>query len=138
MLVPIDTLRGCTESWSRITQEGSKVLASIDRTDPSKTLPALAKVMQGLKDVLESMYTEYDRLMENSSHDARYQSEFETLSKCIEMYDQEYMLKESIQSIVKERGCYTQQHLNGCSALWITEPYIDQQLIQSIIQYNST
>ncbi|KAJ8660307.1 hypothetical protein O0I10_003764 [Lichtheimia ornata] len=144
MLVNIDTLRECTESWSRITQEGGKVLASIDRSDPSKTVPALTKVMQGLKDVLEKMYAEYDRVMErsNKSHGndaaAGYQSDLETLSKYLEMYDQEYMLKESIQSIVKERGCYTQQHLNGCSALWITEPYVDQQFVQNVIQSNSS
>ncbi|CDH60460.1 predicted protein [Lichtheimia corymbifera JMRC:FSU:9682] len=146
MLVNIDTLRECTESWSRITQEGGKALASIDRSDPGKTVPALTKVMQGLKDVLERMYAEYDHVMEESSklshgNDAAaagYQSHLETLSKYLEMYDQEYMLKESIQSIVKERGCYTQQHLNGCSALWTTEPYIDQQYVQNVIQSNSS
>lgn len=54
-----------------------------------------------MKDVLEKMYAEYDRVMErsNKSHGndaaAGYQSDLETLSKYLEMYDQEYMLKVS-------------------------------------------
>lgn len=54
-----------------------------------------------MKDVLERMYAEYDHVMEESSklshgNDAAaagYQSHLETLSKYLEMYDQEYMLK---------------------------------------------
>lgn len=53
-----------------------------------------------VKDVLERMYAEYDHVMEESSKSSHgndaapgYQSDLETLSKYLEMYDQEYMLK---------------------------------------------
>ncbi|KAI9322450.1 hypothetical protein BX666DRAFT_1848451 [Dichotomocladium elegans] len=56
------------------------------------------------------------------------------LRSCVEMFDQEYMVKESIFSILSTRGYFTQQHLNGSAAIWAAEPYIDRGRVNALIE----
>ncbi|KAG2222028.1 hypothetical protein INT45_003673, partial [Circinella minor] len=109
------------ESWSKLTEEGSTILSTVDRKDVAKTRQAMTTVIEKLRKVLEKMYEEYDKADESMAT---------TLRNRLEMYDQEFMVKESIQSIVNEPGFYTQHHLSGLTALWSSEAYIDKEAAQ--------
>ncbi|KAI9493693.1 hypothetical protein BDB00DRAFT_822139 [Zychaea mexicana] len=118
--IRLDAFREHADSWSKLTKEGSTILATVDRKDVNKTRQALTTVTEKLRAVLEKMYDEYDKAEGTMAN---------TLRNCVDMYDQEYMVKESIQSIVNEPGFYTQHHLTGLSALWSAEAYIDNDAV---------
>ncbi|KAI9249208.1 hypothetical protein BDA99DRAFT_524305 [Phascolomyces articulosus] len=115
-----DAFREYVESWSKLTDEGNVILSTIDRKDVGKTQQAMTAVIEKLKVILEKMYDEYDKADE---------SKMNMLRNCLEMYDQEYMVKESIQTIVNEPGFYTQHHQTGLTALWTAEAYIDKDFL---------
>ncbi|CAO3636005.1 unnamed protein product [Mucor hiemalis] len=58
--------------------------------------------------------------------------ELNLLRNCVDMYDQEYMVKECIRGTVCGDGFATKQHLSGCIALWKSETYLDDELQEEI------
>ncbi|KAL1928636.1 hypothetical protein VTP01DRAFT_2422 [Rhizomucor pusillus] len=128
-----DPLSECIEEWNRIKRESSNVLAAIDPADPERTRHLVLESVAQFRQVLEHMYEEYDKVVE--AHEAKvadgggqacteHPPDLLALKRRIDMYDNEYMVKETIGSIVSEPGFFTRQHLTGCNALWTTEPYL--------------
>ncbi|KAG0173494.1 hypothetical protein DFQ28_007107 [Apophysomyces sp. BC1034] len=120
-------------AWEKLNEQGAKVLSSIhlDNHDLDNESNQINIVIQDFKKILERMYDEYDKAVE-STPDA---PAIGLMRQCLNMYDQEYMVKESIRSIVSESGFATQQHLTGCIALWKAEAYLCDELQEDIKNY---
>ncbi|OAD07909.1 hypothetical protein MUCCIDRAFT_104858 [Mucor lusitanicus CBS 277.49] len=91
--------------------------------------------------VLDTMFEEYaaivDQLglaetLQSDDGEANIPKEIILLRNCVDMYDQEYMVKECIRGIVSGDGFATQQHLAGSIALWKSESYLDEQVQEEI------
>lgn len=115
-----------------------------------------------VKQVLDVMFEEYGRLVKQLGLEETMQNEKDVnipkkvilMRNCIDMYDQEYMVKvwtgrnwmrfwslilfctiqECIRTIVSGEGFATQQHLAGSIALWKSESYLDDALQLEIKQ----
>jgi hypothetical protein len=105
------------------------------------------------------MYEEFQNLIESLGLELALEDEsvavpedINTLRSCIDMYDQELMVKvilmlyqvvythisnkngkqECIRGIVCDKGFSTKQHLAGSVALWKSESYIDEDIQQQV------
>ncbi|KAF7730545.1 hypothetical protein EC973_001926 [Apophysomyces ossiformis] len=127
--------RTCLTDWEKLNEQGVNVLSSIDLGKPDLATEAekINIITQDFKKILENMYEEYDKAVELTP-DA---PSIGLMRKCLNMYDQEYMVKESIRSIVSESGFATQQHLAGCIALWKAEAYLCDELQEEIKTYSA-
>ncbi|KAI8393692.1 uncharacterized protein BYT42DRAFT_551918 [Radiomyces spectabilis] len=136
----------CLKSWKVYNDQGANLLAQINLDDDSnhqENARQIKDIVQNLKQVLETMHEKYNEsLVLHSLQQTAAQSDItvdgpeciETMRKCIDMHEQEYMIKKSIQSILCQEGFATRQHLTGCIALWKTEAYLDDEVQEKLRQ----
>ncbi|CAO3655386.1 unnamed protein product [Mucor fragilis] len=130
--------KSCLDTWAKQNEKGAQCLSRQILGEPSSELQ---DVSDELKQVLDTMFEEYativDQLglaenLENDNDDANIPKEIILLRNCVDMYDQEYMVKECIRGIVSGDGFATQQHLAGSIALWKSESYLDEEVQEEI------
>ncbi|KAI8638688.1 hypothetical protein BD408DRAFT_351415, partial [Parasitella parasitica] len=124
--------------WAKQNEKGEHCLSRQVLGKPSSDLKV---ILDKLKQVLDTMFEEYSMIvnqlglvenLQNEKNEANIPKEVILLRNCIDMYDQEYMVKECIRGIVSGEGFATQQHLAGSIALWKSESYLDEQVQQEI------
>ncbi|CEP15015.1 hypothetical protein [Parasitella parasitica] len=130
--------KSCLDAWAKENEKGEHCLSRQILGKPSSDLQ---DILDKLKQLLDTMVEEYTTivnqlgLVENLRNDeskADTPKEVILLKSCVDMYDQEYMIKECIQNIVSGDGFATQQHLANSAALWKSESYLDEQIQQEI------
>ncbi|KAG2199666.1 hypothetical protein INT47_005191 [Mucor saturninus] len=101
---------------------------------------SVGKIQISVKQVLDTMFEEYTQVVTDlgleeviqNDDNLRIPKELNAIRNCLDMYDQEYMVKECIRGTVCGEGFATRQHLAGCIALWKSESYIDDELQEEI------
>ncbi|CAO0791900.1 unnamed protein product [Mucor circinelloides] len=129
--------KSCLDTWAKQNEKGEQCLSRQVLGKPSSELQ---DVSDGLKQVLDTMFEEYATIVDQlglaenlqNNDDANIPKEIVLLRNCVDMYDQEYMVKECIRGIVSGDGFATQQHLAGSIALWKSESYLDEQVQEEI------
>ncbi|KAG1144707.1 hypothetical protein G6F37_003148 [Rhizopus arrhizus] len=127
----------CLSQWTKLNEKGEQCLSQQVLGQPSKELE---KIIAQFKQVLDTMIEEYTKtvdslnLQENlkSNDDNHVSEELILMKSCVDMYDQEFMVKESIKYIISAEGFTTQQQLAGTIALWKAESYLDDEVQQKI------
>ncbi|GAN08937.1 hypothetical protein MAM1_0233d08457 [Mucor ambiguus] len=136
--ISITKFKSCLVTWAKLNEKGEQCLSRQVLGKPSSDLQ---DVSDELKQVLDTMFEEYaaivDQLglaenLQNEDEEASIPKEIILLRNCVDMYDQEYMVKECIRGIVSGDGFATQQHLAGSIALWKSESYLDEQVQEEI------
>ncbi|KAI8981965.1 hypothetical protein BDF20DRAFT_818611, partial [Mycotypha africana] len=126
------------DKWKKLNEKGEQCLSQHTLgNQPSNTFE---NILEQLKEVLDTMIDEYTSLVKTagfedskgSNDNNRLPYELQLIRDCIDMFDQEYAVKESIKSVVSGEGFATQQHLAGCIALWKAESYLDEDTIEKI------
>ncbi|KAG2204721.1 hypothetical protein INT46_005866 [Mucor plumbeus] len=129
--------KSCLDLWAKQSEKGEQCLSRQILGKPSSELQDISNE---LKQVLDTMFEEYAVIVNKLGLAENLQEEDDTnipkelilLRNCVDMYEQEYMVKECIRGIVSENGFATQQHLAGSKALWKSESYLDEEVQQKI------
>ncbi|SAL96595.1 hypothetical protein [Absidia glauca] len=126
--VPLTNMTQCLEAWATWNGKGATVLSSIDVNDPKSNdliLSELTTILSGMRQALDAMHERFDGVPKDDA-------QFGLYRQCIHMFDQEFMVKESIHSIVKESGFMSKQQLTGSISLWKAEAYLDEDVIKQL------
>ncbi|KAI8338375.1 hypothetical protein BC941DRAFT_451577 [Chlamydoabsidia padenii] len=118
----------CLEAWATWNGKGATVLSSLDIDKPDGNgvvLSELTTIVSGMRQALEAMHERFDQVPKDDAQYGVYR-------QCIHMFDQEFMVKESIFSIVKESGFLSKQQLTGSISLWKAEAYLDDDVIKQL------
>ncbi|GAA5803378.1 hypothetical protein EDC94DRAFT_75404 [Helicostylum pulchrum] len=135
--VSFTTFKTCLDTWSKYNEKGVQCLSTQTLGSPSTELD---DIVNNLKQVLDTMFEEYvqvvtelglEEVIQNDDND-NIPKELNYMRNCVDMYDQEYMVKECIRGIVSGEGFATRQHLSGSIALWKSESYLDDELQEEI------
>ncbi|KAI9366567.1 hypothetical protein BD770DRAFT_417351 [Pilaira anomala] len=127
----------CLDTWAKYNEKGVQCLNAQTLGSPSEDLN---DIVNNLKQVLDIMFEEYsgavnllglEEVIQDENHND-IPKELNYMRNCVEMYDQEYMVKECIRGTVSGDGFATRQHLSGCIALWKSESYLDDELQEEI------
>ncbi|ORY92987.1 hypothetical protein BCR43DRAFT_496160 [Syncephalastrum racemosum] len=126
---PFSGFKSCLDAWRKANQDGAALLAEINRDDLDTTRELLRQVIENLRTILDRMYQERDKAEKDpgTADEKRI-----ILRKCVDMYDQEFMVKSSIGTILSEASFFTSQQVTGSFALWKTEAYIDTEVVNQI------
>ncbi|KAI8096434.1 uncharacterized protein BX664DRAFT_323992 [Halteromyces radiatus] len=127
--IQFDNITQCLEAWTTLNEKGAVILSSINVDQQpkgdSQLLSDLNDILIGMRQVLEAMHELFDQISEKDE-------QFELYRQCINMFEQEFMVKESIQSIVQQSGFMSKQHLTGSISLWKAEAYLDEDVIKRL------
>ncbi|CAM0135704.1 unnamed protein product [Umbelopsis sp. WA50703] len=110
-------------------------------------LPIMLEVDEDrkVKAELDGMYAFLGDILENNAvvlqykeggnddrgQDAVLNDYIRQLQSCVHMFDQDYVMKETIQAILSSSSQLSSlQHLNGFYSVWTAEPYIDDDLLK--------
>ncbi|KAI9244412.1 hypothetical protein BY458DRAFT_466806 [Sporodiniella umbellata] len=129
----------CLNQWNKLSEKGEQYLSQQVVGQPSSDLEAI--VVQ-LRKTLQTMSEEYKavtktlNLEENLKVDNQTQvpQELFWMKHCLDMYDQEFMVKECIFNLVRSEGFSSPQQLAGSIALWKAESYLDDEIQHKIQQ----
>ncbi|KAI8885822.1 hypothetical protein K501DRAFT_245290 [Backusella circina FSU 941] len=126
----------CLDRWAKQKEKGQDILSRLNLGESS---PELEIVIDELRSIIQVMYEEFQKIIESLGLELALEDEsvaipqdINTLRNCIDMYDQELMVKECIRGIVCDKGFSTRQHLAGSTALWKAESYIDEDIQQQV------
>ncbi|KAI9470680.1 MAG: hypothetical protein EXX96DRAFT_491182, partial [Benjaminiella poitrasii] len=128
------------DNWAKQNEKGEQCLS---RQVLGKPSIELEQITNNLRQILDNMFDEYSQILNklgieetavNIDHVDNTPEHVLLLKQCLEMYDQEYMVKDCIRDIVSGEGFATQQHLAGSIALWKSESYLDEEIQRKIRQ----
>ncbi|KAI7864556.1 hypothetical protein BDF14DRAFT_1159942 [Spinellus fusiger] len=128
LAVSFERFDACGVAWKKLNDQSPQVLLSIlplgpTRESTGETECSELKALLGqYEKVLASMYQEYSQAQQ--LHTTLQHTTLQHMNKRLAMYDEEYMLKSSIGSILSQPGFVTQKHLTGMMALWSNDIYI--------------
>ncbi|ORZ06887.1 hypothetical protein BCR42DRAFT_426656 [Absidia repens] len=126
--IPLKNMTQCLEAWTTWNGKGATILSSVEIEQSTGNVTALsdmADILAGMRQVLEAMHERFDQVPEDDP-------QFGLYRQCIHMFEQEFMVKESIQSIVREEGFMSKQQLTGSISLWKAEAYLDEDVIKQL------
>ncbi|KAI8357365.1 hypothetical protein EDC96DRAFT_465414 [Choanephora cucurbitarum] len=136
--VSFSKFKDCLDAWNKKNELGAQCLS---QQKPGQSSDDLSKVTNELKEVLDTMSQEYTTIVKQagfqetlSNESIDIPNEITLLRNCLDMYDQEFMVKECIKGVASNQGFATQQHLSGSIALWKSESYLDDEIQLQIKQ----
>ncbi|RUP48538.1 hypothetical protein BC936DRAFT_144425 [Jimgerdemannia flammicorona] len=156
----------CRKEWDTINDQGTKVLRSLTSGgDGSSISRCLTLAHPTVRIQLDAMYSRYDDLLsavkvtpvlcgqENGIEENRDETAtlprldpavraiLECMQEYIGMYDDEYMLKETVQSIIApppstdlpgHSRYFTAKHASTFLALWTVQPYLNLEKMEHV------
>ncbi|KAI7906354.1 uncharacterized protein BX663DRAFT_548543 [Cokeromyces recurvatus] len=143
--ISFNKFKKCLDDWAKQNEIGEQCLS---RQVLGKPSIELEPITNNLRQILDCMFDEYCQMLhkleieeiavnnEQESNNHHIPEQVVLLKKCLEMYDQEYMVKDCIRDIVSGEGFATQQHLAGSMALWRSESYLDEEIQRKIKHLN--
>ncbi|CAO3634073.1 unnamed protein product [Cunninghamella blakesleeana] len=124
--IPFNNMSQCFEAWKKANEKGAITLSKIDLDKNNNTiLKELEDIILSMKKALEAMHNIYNKVDKNNEKIALYR-------QCVHMFEQEYMVKESIRSVVRETDFLSKQQLVGSIALWKAEAYLDDDVLKQL------
>ncbi|CEG79412.1 hypothetical protein RMATCC62417_13886 [Rhizopus microsporus] len=135
--ISLTKFKECLNQWAKLNDKGEQCLSQQVLGQSSTDLDA---IVEEFKQVLETMFEEYafavnalglEQAIERDDT-TKIPENINLMRYCVDMYDQEFMVKECIRGIVSTEGFATQQHLAGSIALWKAESYLDDEIQQRI------
>ncbi|KAI8058673.1 uncharacterized protein B0P05DRAFT_581559 [Gilbertella persicaria] len=130
--VSFSKFKDCLDIWSKQNEKGTQCLTQQELGQPSTELE---EIVNKLRQALDTMLEEYVAIVSQLGLEETLEqvsaenipSQVILMRNCVNMYDQEFMVKASFA---------TQQHLYGSIALWKSESYLDDEVQQQIKQLN--
>ncbi|KAJ2962139.1 hypothetical protein NQZ79_g2619 [Umbelopsis isabellina] len=133
--------------WRTISERGADILriAAAQRDGSFNYLEDITNVVVELKAELDGMYAFLGNVLDNNSVVIQYKDEdgagrdrgsalkdhISQLQGCVHMFDQDYVMKETIQAILSSSSQTSSlQHLNGFYSVWTSQPYIDDDILK--------
>ncbi|CAO3628718.1 unnamed protein product [Cunninghamella echinulata] len=124
--IPFNNMSQCFEAWKKTNEKGITILSNVNLNNiKDNTLKELDIVLIDMRKALQAMHELYDKVDKENEKITLYK-------QCVNMFEQEYMVKESIRSVVRESGFMSKQQLTGSIALWKAEAYLDDDVLKQL------